>query len=110
MLFRSVAQRAAWRTAAPVLFGHALLEKLVQPRKAITAHVWLAPCATEAADWWAGPLDRALLAVKPWLPLPVLGVPGWWPDNEMPAYYDDPKVFRPVRAAWPKAGAAIMAA
>ncbi|MGH8820458.1 MAG: DUF3025 domain-containing protein, partial [Rhodoferax sp.] len=24
----------------------------------------------------------------------VLGVPGWWPPNEMPAFYDDPVVFR----------------
>ena len=27
-------------------------------------------------------------------PLPVLGVPGWWPANESPAFYDDATVFR----------------
>ena len=27
-------------------------------------------------------------------PLPVLGVPGWWPDNEVPEFYADTTVFR----------------
>ena len=27
----------------------------------------------------------------------LLGVPGWWPDNEDPAFYADAGVFRPVR-------------
>ncbi len=36
-----VTQRAQWHAAHLVVFGHALLEKLLQPRKAITAHVWL---------------------------------------------------------------------
>ncbi|MFG5409680.1 DUF3025 domain-containing protein [Piscinibacter sakaiensis] len=31
-------------------------------------------------------------------PLPVLGVPGWWPANADPAFYDDPAVFRPAPA------------
>ena len=30
-------------------------------------------------------------------PLPVLGLPGWWPANEAPAFYADPQVFRPAR-------------
>jgi hypothetical protein len=30
-------------------------------------------------------------------PLPVLGVPGWWPANESMAFYDDASVFRPGR-------------
>ena len=30
-------------------------------------------------------------------PLPVLGVPGWWPANESPAFYADATVFRPGR-------------
>lgn len=34
-------RRAAWQAARLVLFGHALMEKLLQPRKAITAHVWI---------------------------------------------------------------------
>ena len=38
----------------------------------------------------------AKLALKPFLPLPVLGVPGWWPANELPGFYDDRAVFRDV--------------
>ena len=34
--------RPLWKEAQLVLFGHALLEKLAYPRKAITAHVYLA--------------------------------------------------------------------
>jgi len=32
-------------------------------------------------------------------PLPLLGVPGWWPANADPAFYDDPAVFRRARSA-----------
>ena len=37
------------------------------------------------------------IPAKPFLPLPVLGVPGWWPANENPGFYDDADVFRPAR-------------
>lgn len=104
-----VRHRDLWTQAHPVLFGHALLEKLVRPYKSITAHVfWV--------DWPAGGdqtgpiehdamLERALperltaphLATKPFLPLPVLGLPGWSLENENPDFYADPSVFRPRR-------------
>ena len=35
--------------------------------------------------------------LKPFSPLPVLGVPGWWPDNAKLGFYDDAEVFRPRR-------------
>ena len=35
------------------------------------------------------------------LPLPVLGLPGWWPANDDPNFYDDRAVFRPLPAASP---------
>ncbi len=41
--------RAHWASAHLALFGHALLEKLMQPRKAITAHVWLVEELTDDA-------------------------------------------------------------
>jgi hypothetical protein len=87
--------RSEWRSARLALFGHALLEKLMQPRKAITAHVWLVNDMTDEAI--ASSLDPARLAAKDFLPLPVLGVPGWWPLNENPAFYDDADVFRAPR-------------
>ena len=40
---------------------------------------------------------EAKLAKKPFSPLPLLGVPGWWPDNEDPSFYDDASVFRAKR-------------
>jgi hypothetical protein len=88
-------QRPLWQSARLALFGHALLEKLMQPRKAITALVWLVEDLSD--DAIASSLAPARLAAKDFLPLPVLGVPGWWPENETPAFYDDADVFRTAR-------------
>lgn len=84
-----ISHREQWAEARLLLIGHALLEKLaLAPRKALTAHVLLAdPMQLSEADW----------AAKPFAPLPVLGVPGWWPGNDDPQFYDDPAVFRPPR-------------
>ena len=88
-------RRSIWQSARLTLFGHALLEKLMQPRKAITAHVWLVEDLTD--DAIASSLVPERLAAKDFLPMPVLGVPGWWPENETPAFYDDADVFRAPR-------------
>jgi hypothetical protein len=90
-----VTHRAHWREARVELFGHALMEKLMQPRKPITAHVWLVDEWSDCAI--AASLTPERLSAKPFLPLPVLGVPGWWPDNESPDFYEDVAVFRPAR-------------
>ena len=93
-----VTLRPLWQEAHLVLFGHALLEKLVYARKPITAHVFRAQAATNSiADmdaWVAAQLTAEMLATKPFAHLPVLGVPGWWPENENPAFYADTSVFR----------------
>jgi len=34
-------------------------------------------------------------------PLPVLGVPGWWPASENFSFYDDSHVFRPRKTPEP---------
>ena len=85
-----VTHRALWAESRLTIVGHALLEKLATaPRKALTAQVLLAdPLALDAAGW----------AAKPFAPLPVLGVPGWWPANEAPGFYADPAVFRPAKS------------
>ena len=84
-----VTHRALWRETRFEVFGHALLEQLaLAPRKALTAHVALGDPLTWQAEEWAK---------KPFLPLPVLGIPGWWPANEDPAFYADATVFRPPR-------------
>lgn len=91
--------RPLWADAQLVLFGHALLEKLVAPRKAMTAHVYLAQPTTDsiaALDaWMAADISASKLAGKPFVPLPVLGVPGWWTENEKLSFYEDILVFRP---------------
>jgi hypothetical protein len=96
-----VTQRALWAQANLILFGHALTEKLVQPRKPITAHVFRVRTESRVlADvdaWLAAELSAELLAGKPFANLPVLGVPGWWAANEDPAFYADACVFRAPR-------------
>jgi hypothetical protein len=87
-----VTHRAAWQSARLVLFGHALLEKLMQPRKPMTAHVW---CVDELSDEAVvASLTPERLIDKPFSPLPVLGVPGWCEANENPQFYRDTEVFR----------------
>ncbi len=101
-----VTLRPLWAQARLVLFGHALLEKLVSPYKSITAHVLREPVPMALGDdlaawdaWLSSGLRAAQLAAKPFTPLPVLGVPGWWPANEAPGFYADAAVFRPPRPA-----------
>ncbi len=98
--------RPLWAQARLVLFGHALLEKLVSPYKSITAHVVDVAVPPELGEDWAAwdawlvtQLQAPWLAGKPFVPLPVLGVPGWWPANTEPGFYADTRVFRPRRTA-----------
>ena len=96
-----VTLRPLWAETQVILFGHALTEKLVVPRKPITAHVFRVLEQSRAlADvdaWLAAELSAEVLATKPFAHLPVLGVPGWWSENECAAFYDDASVFRAER-------------
>jgi Protein of unknown function (DUF3025) len=91
----------------PLLFGHALLEKLVTPYKSVTAHVFPAQNAQEFIASEDLPkldvaialqLEASALLPKPFVPLPVLGVPLWWAANESPDFYTDRTVFRAPRS------------
>jgi hypothetical protein len=97
--------RPLWRDARLLVFGHALLEQLAAPRKGLTAHVWRGDAALDsgaAADaWLAARCTPELLSQKPFTPLPVLGVPGWWAGNENFSFYDDSLVFRPRKTPEP---------
>lgn len=93
--------RPLWAQARVVLFGHALLEKLVVPYKSITGHVYRAPVPQDLGEdleawdhWLHDSLDAHKLGNKPFTPLPVLGIPGWCADNDRPGFYDDIQVFR----------------
>ena len=103
--------RPLWAHSRLLPVGHALLEKLVVPRKPMTAHLLCVPmdgahaapaCAAMPAASDAALAAHALLqantlAGKPFVPLPVLGVPGWWPENANFSFYDDSLVFRGQR-------------
>jgi Protein of unknown function (DUF3025) len=95
--------REQWQQVHLVLFGHALVEKLVTPYKSITGHVYrvakeVNPHDEAALDaWLVQDLQPAKLATKPYEPLPVLGIPDWCAANAERAYYEDTTVFRPKR-------------
>jgi hypothetical protein len=100
------------------VFGHALYQKGLKPFVGMTGKAVLleAPVALNGTD---GParwreLDR-LLSTYLWnretltrgsdlAPLPVLGIPGWWPGNSDPAFYDNTHYFRPGRGQNPAGG------
>lgn len=90
------------------VIGHALFEKALRPYVGLTAHAVLFHVSPEAiaqplpqrvatADGLGAGAVRALKAPGELSPLPILGVPGWCPDNENPAFYDDTSYFRPGR-------------
>lgn len=95
--------------AALYSFGHALMEKLVSPYKAICAHTWVMQVSP---DWFAlsqaericdldhrlsQQLQHHVFDTRDFCPLPILGVPHFWPDNTQPDFYNDPRVFRSGR-------------
>jgi len=94
--------RPLWVHARLLLVGHALMEKLVFPRKGITAHVYQAPLAIETIAqtdaWLAAELQPGRWAQKPFVPLPVMGIPGWCHGNDAVSFYDDLSVFRRAAA------------
>jgi hypothetical protein len=93
------------------VFGHSIYEKALQPYKGITAKTvqfevaprelerplpqQLATLDARLAKYFSDP--KALAATEAYAPLPVLGIPGWTPDNEEERYYDDTQHFRPGR-------------
>ena len=94
-----ITHRDDWRHTQLVLFGHALLEKLMNPYKSITAHIVCVPMPALTKDeeidaWLCQQLTPTFLTTKPFVPLPLSGIPGWWMDNHVPDFYEDKKVFR----------------
>lgn len=103
-------RRAAVETRAVcVPFGHALLEKLLDPFIGLTAKAIFVPVPEDfpTAPWSArlACLDAALSRMigalrtpRDLAPLPILGWPGWHPGNADPAFYDNVQYFRPGRS------------
>jgi len=93
-----------------LVFGHAILERALAPFKSVTAKALVFDVTRESLDD-ATLVDRldaraavhfthpdSVASTRALQPLPVLGIPGWTPENEDPAYYADAAVFRPGRA------------
>jgi hypothetical protein len=102
-----VARRQAWQDVRVYAFGHAVLEKLLAPWPGITAKCLFLPVESlpepgppppwldlALADAWR---DGRVRRPADLFPLPVLGVPGWWPANADATFYQDIHVFRPQR-------------
>lgn len=99
--------------AAVYIFGHALLEKLLYPRKALCAHSIVINVTQEffvlslserinhldqkVADYMDALLSQPDVTPRKLSPLPILGVPYYWAENVQPSFYDDSHVFRSGR-------------
>lgn len=85
-------------------FGHATRDTLRAPFFGVCGKaMWLGGLDGGFTDQHR--LDHALCRrltsadfMTPWQPLPLLGIPGVTAASEDPAYYDDERQFRPVRA------------
>jgi len=94
------------------LFGHALYEKALRPYKGVTGKSVIVGVSAKELDrplpQQLASLDahlarlfadmRLLAATEDYAPLPILGVPGWAPENASERYYEDTQQFRPGRA------------
>ena len=70
----------------------------MRPYKSITAHCRLLDCtslAPDAIDTGLAALISDCLRPGDFYPMPVMGLPGWHPENSQPAFYEDRSVFRP---------------
>jgi Protein of unknown function (DUF3025) len=89
-------------------FGHALFEKALDPYLGITAKTVFIPVSdfflmlpeesqvAEADQLLARHFANRIRfhSPKAMAPMPVLGVPGWYPDTARESFYDDPDHFR----------------
>ena len=103
-------RRAEWGvTTTALLFGHALMEKMLDPHIGITAKCVLVERPVnrrsmielrDEADALMSDhfLNAANIRTSRQLqPLPVLGIPGWDANNKSSDFYDNTDYFRPGR-------------
>ena len=98
---------------AVYIFGHALLEQLIEPRKALCAHsvvinveqdfftLTLSERMNYLDNKLANVMNKLLsqdnITPRQLAPLPILGVPHFWSENADPSFYKDAYVFRSGR-------------
>jgi len=94
-----------------LIFGHAMYEKARTPFVGMTGKALLFSVPEKTIRLPTGELNAVadqivaryaddaanLLHGQVFAPLPVLGVPGWWSENETGAFYDNAAYFRPGR-------------
>ena len=94
-----------------LIVGHALYEKARHPFAGITGRAVLFDVDVEFHTWALDrqlqTLDRRLAqrveegvsfqTTRALAPLPLLGMPGWWPENTAESFYDNTAYFRPGR-------------
>ena len=104
-----------------LLFGHAMYEKALHPFVGMTAKSVLLHVPGETLKLQGHALNDAvdlrladyvadasrLTRGKSLSPVPVLGVPGWWRQNEAANFYDDVSYFRPGRGGAPSESSSI---
>ena len=99
--------------ATVYIFGHALLEQLIYPRKPLCAHSIVIHVAQEfftlsltermkdlddkVAQYMASLLSNDDVTPRQLAPLPILGVPHFWAENADADFYEDSYVFRSGR-------------
>ena len=95
-----------------IVFGHALYEKALQPYIGMTAHCIIveasekelllpseqlnAFCDETVMQYFAGNNPK-ISSPKSLSPFPLLGMPGWHPENHQESFYDNAEYFRPKR-------------
>ena len=102
-------ERPRLHHAAFMIIGHGLLEKSLQPFKAITAKTWLLKVdqsfftlnhharlryIDQRLAWEIRHSDH--WSTNRLQPLPISAWPGWWSSQHID-FYQDPRVFRPKR-------------
>jgi hypothetical protein len=98
-----------WQTIGVYVFGHGMYEKAFTPFIGFTGKAY---CLPVNKSFFSLPLAQQYLQLDKKLsfdfshhktlsnsrhlsPLPILGVPGWHPDNDKPEFYLNTNYFRP---------------
>ena len=77
-----------------VVLGHAVLEQALAPYPGITCKVVFADPAADLDAYCAEWLATYPRSPRDLPALPIMGDPGWYPGNGVPAFYEDSRVFR----------------
>lgn len=118
-----IENKTNWHTnIIPVIFGHALWEMLMQPFIGLTAKVYIIELEDNEFDSlhlahenMAGlqtfyqtcdeillnhvTINKKLHQKRPWLPMPLLGIPGWSTFVQDDKFYSNQDYFMPVSPA-----------